>query len=309
MKKLLAFILAWALAATPAFALYGGTVNQGGAATSGPWLFTPWLAGGVISATNGLYVNLLQGNTANASGNPIFAQITAGAVVIGKVDLLGNAGAIMDAAGQNAASPANSLLTGCQFNTTPTTLTNGNMSPCQLDNAGNALVNVKTSTLPTGASTAANQSLNFQTAPVTPTIQNAAYAASNAIGALQTVSIFNTNGGTALLDQFSLTWAGTETVAVTVYLFARNPAASTCTDKAAFSLSTTDAKYLIVPPFVLVAAAPQGTTQTFANYLFAASTQNLDGTPGTNVYVCFVSGGAFTPAVGDLSFTIGGIKP
>jgi len=249
MKKLLALTLAWALAATPAFALYGGTVNQGGPAASGPWLVTPWISGAV-----------------NASGNPLFMQIVAGSAAIGTVSLTGTLPAY-------AATP---------------TFNFGTLN---------------------GAATSANQSLNFQTTPVTPTIQNAAYAASNAIGALQTVSIFNTNGGTALLDQFSLTWAGTETVAVTVYLFARNPTATTCTDKAAFSLSTTDAKYLIVPPFVLVAAAPQGTTQTFANYLFAASTQNLDGTPGTNVYVCFVSGGAFTPAVGDLSFTIGGIKP
>lgn len=64
--------------------------------------------------------------------------------VIGTVRNLGNAGAIFDFAGQNASSPANSILTGCQFNTTPTTITSGNASPCQLDNAGNLLVNVKT---------------------------------------------------------------------------------------------------------------------------------------------------------------------
>jgi hypothetical protein len=57
--------------------------------------------------------------------------------------LFGNAGAIMDFAGQNASSPANSLLIGGQFNTTPTTITSGNSSPFQLDNAGNLLVNVK----------------------------------------------------------------------------------------------------------------------------------------------------------------------
>jgi hypothetical protein len=57
---------------------------------------------------------------------------------------LGNAGAITDFAGQNASSPANAWLIGGQFNTAPTTITNGNASPLQLDNAGNLLVNVKT---------------------------------------------------------------------------------------------------------------------------------------------------------------------
>jgi len=67
--------------------------------------------------------------------------LTAGSNTVGKVDLLGNAGAIMDAAGQNAASPANELLVGAQFNTTPTTLTTGDMSPLQMDSTGHLLVN------------------------------------------------------------------------------------------------------------------------------------------------------------------------
>lgn len=60
-----------------------------------------------------------------------------------QVKALGNAGAVMDFAGQNAAAPANSLQMGCQFQTSPTTITAGNASPCQLDNAGNLLVNIK----------------------------------------------------------------------------------------------------------------------------------------------------------------------
>lgn len=56
---------------------------------------------------------------------------------------VGNAGAIFDFAGQNAASPANSILMGAQFQTTPTTVTAGNASPLQMDNAGNLLVNIK----------------------------------------------------------------------------------------------------------------------------------------------------------------------
>ena len=57
--------------------------------------------------------------------------------------IVGNAGAILDFAGQNAAAPANSLLVGAEFNTTPTTITSGNASPLQIDSSGNLLVNIK----------------------------------------------------------------------------------------------------------------------------------------------------------------------
>jgi hypothetical protein len=71
---------------------------------------------------------------------------------IGKVDILGNRGAILDFAGQNAAAPANSLLTGCEFNTSPTAITSGSASPIQCDNAGDTLVKVNTA-LPSGGNT------------------------------------------------------------------------------------------------------------------------------------------------------------
>lgn len=56
------------------------------------------------------------------------------------VNIKGAAGGILDAVGQNAASPANSLLIAGQFNTSPTTLTSGNVSPIQLDSGGRQLV-------------------------------------------------------------------------------------------------------------------------------------------------------------------------
>jgi hypothetical protein len=59
--------------------------------------------------------------------------------------IVGNTGTVLDAAAtQNVAAPAGMILTGAEFNTTPTTITNGNVSPLQLDSAGNLLVNVKT---------------------------------------------------------------------------------------------------------------------------------------------------------------------
>jgi hypothetical protein len=57
--------------------------------------------------------------------------------------IVGNTGGVLDAAGQNAASPAAALVVAAQFNTSPTTITSGNVSPLQLDNAGNLLVNIK----------------------------------------------------------------------------------------------------------------------------------------------------------------------
>lgn len=45
---------------------------------------------------------------------------------------------------QNSATPTNMALMAGQFNTTPTTITSGNVSALQLDSAGNLLVNIKT---------------------------------------------------------------------------------------------------------------------------------------------------------------------
>jgi trimeric autotransporter adhesin len=78
------------------------------------------------------------------------SSVSTAATGVQKVGIVGNAGAVFDFVGQNATQPANSILTGCEFNTTPTTITNGNASPCQVDNAGNALVDLKTA-LPAGS--------------------------------------------------------------------------------------------------------------------------------------------------------------
>jgi hypothetical protein len=94
---------------------------------------------------------------ANASTN--ITQIAGNAVSTAasgtmKVGIAGNTGAAMDAAGQNAASPANELLVAGQFNTTPTTLTSGNVSPLQMDAQGNLLVAPDELELAQGSTTA-----------------------------------------------------------------------------------------------------------------------------------------------------------
>jgi hypothetical protein len=57
-------------------------VVQGAAAASGPWLFTPWIAGAVNSATNGLYFNPLQGNAVLSATNGMYTNILQGNAVL-----------------------------------------------------------------------------------------------------------------------------------------------------------------------------------------------------------------------------------
>jgi hypothetical protein len=88
--------------------------------------------------------------------------------VIGTVRNVGNAGGIFDFAGQNAAAPANSILIGGEFNTTPTTITPGNASPLQLDNAGNLLVNIKAGAGSGGTAIADEAAFTEGTTSLTP---------------------------------------------------------------------------------------------------------------------------------------------
>lgn len=78
--------------------------------------------------------------------------------VIGTIRITGNVGGVLDAIGQNVAAPANWLQGGCQFNTSPTTITNGNGSPLQCDNGGKLLSTV-TGTVTVNAGTNLNTSL------------------------------------------------------------------------------------------------------------------------------------------------------
>jgi hypothetical protein len=143
--------------------------------------------------------------------------------------------------------------------------------------------------------------------PVTPTIQNASYVSGNAVGALQTVAVFRTVAQpSGILNNVALAWKGTETTPLTFFVFDTNPTGSTCTDKSAFSLAAVDIPKLALPPFTLTAAAPSvGTTTTSVNSSFTPlSIKNQDGTASVNLYVCTVSGGTFTPAIGDLNYKI-----
>lgn len=131
-----------------------------------------------------------------------------------------------------------------------------------------------------------------------PTVQNAAYSASNAIGGLQTVNFFQ-NGFrfSGVIDIFSVYSKGGSTTALTFYIFDKIPTSSTCTDKSAFSLNAADVTKLAVAPFTLTPAAIQGATVTSAQLVQATSVRNIDAPDKTpNLYVCIVVGATVTPA-------------
>lgn len=98
---------------------------------------------GTITANAGSGTFTIQSNASVNLNQVAGAAVSTSGSGVQKVGIVGNAGAALDAAGQNAASPANELLVAGQFNTAPTTITSGNVSPLQLDSAGNLLVNVK----------------------------------------------------------------------------------------------------------------------------------------------------------------------
>lgn len=143
----------------------------------------------------------------------------------------------------------------------------------------------------------------------TPTVQNAAYSASNAIGGWQQISVFrNTTQPSGIIDYVSVASKGGSTTALTIYAFNKSSAnlTSTCTDKSAFALTAADLSALIPGfPVTLTPATTQGATITSASQSIVVSTKNADGTPSTNITLCAVVGGSVTPAsTTDLVFNV-----
>jgi hypothetical protein len=176
--------------------------------------------GVALSTGNGVVGAGVQ-RVAIASDNTAFSVNAAATLnaettkVIGTVRLLGNVGAIMDFAGQNAASPANSLQVGGQFNTSPTTLTTGDSSPLQLDSGGKLLVNC------TGCSAGSTVSLIPATSGGLTMSHAIAAASTNATslkasaGQLYGASIYNNAGYPVYLkfyNKASAPTVGTDTI-------------------------------------------------------------------------------------------------
>lgn len=114
------------------------TSSTNGQAASWPYLwngstFDRWYG----DKTNGAFVNIKNSVALTLNALP------AGSNNIGAVDIFGNAGAVMDFAGQAATSPANSLQVGGVFYTAPTGLSNGQASPLQLDASARLINDMK----------------------------------------------------------------------------------------------------------------------------------------------------------------------
>jgi CDP-diglyceride synthetase len=274
-------------------AIAGASIPAGGVGLTG-WLSAIWSS--AATAANQLI--------ANATLSSILTRLS-GTLAISASALPLPSGAAQETGGNLASIAANVSTAANQ--------TTGNTTLASILTKATAIAASLAGTLTTALAAGSNiigyaGSLNFQTAPVVPTLQAAAYASGNVIGGKQTVSVFrNTIQPSATLSQFLLGWAGTETVAVTVYLFSKNPTNSTITDKAAFVLAAADAPYLAAAPFTLTAAASAGSTQTFAAQSLSLSVKNLDSSATQNLYVVLVVGGAVTPAIGDLFFSISGV--
>lgn len=143
-----------------------------------------------------------------------------------------------------------------------------------------------------------------------PAVQNAAYAAGQAIGGLQAISIGSTNGLSGILTQIQVASKGGSTVGVIAYVWSKSPASTTCTDKANFVVNQTDNQFLVVPP-QLITPALAVSAQDATTY---GSSANLvgnfnNGSTNTNLYVCVLAAAAVTPATTtDYRFTVQGIK-
>lgn len=159
------------------FVINDATVaNQGATVSAGGALSTT--VSGTVAVTESGTWTIQPGNTANTT--PWLATAR----------MVGNIGGVLDAIGQNVAAPANWLQAGCQFQTTPTTIAATNGSPCQMDNAGNILVNVKTATGLAQGSTTSGQTGSMIMGAVTTAVPSyttaqTAYASLTTSGALR----------------------------------------------------------------------------------------------------------------------------
>ena len=150
-----------------------------------------------------------------------------------------------------------------------------------------------------------SSSLNAGPVSVIPTVTASAYSANNAIGGLQIVPLFRTaQQPSGILATIGIASKSGITTSEAIYAFAKAPA-STCTDHAAFVLSSADLPYIIPGfPITLTPAATAGTTQTTAGSTSNIPTKNADAPPTTNLYFCAVTTGTPTPgSTTDLIFT------
>lgn len=153
-------------------AIAGPVTNAGTfavqAAQSGTWNVTN--VSGTVSLPTGASTAAKQpalGTAGTASTDVLTVQ-----GIASMTPFLTNPGTIgtwgLVASTQNSSTPTNGHLVEGQFNTTPTTITSGNVSPLQLDDAGNLLVNIKAGAGSGGTAITDNAAFTTGTTSETP---------------------------------------------------------------------------------------------------------------------------------------------
>ena len=298
-----------------------GALRVDGSGVTQPVSLTSTTITGTVAAT--------QSGTWNIGAITTLPSIPAGSAVIGKVSVdqttpgttnlvsIGTNGTVnpttaaswgIGTSTQNSASVANGHLMLGQFNTSPTTITTGNMSPLQLDASGNILVNVKAGGVGGGAvfgptavgSANANPPIVIGGTVTGAAGQNvvgvAAKAASTAAAATDASLVTNESPN----SQLSVVNGTTTDAPCTL------PASATaCTESAVLKAIANAAN----APAVFAGQYPSGAVAITASATgtTAATTATLAGTAGKTTYICGYSIRANATANTNVTNTITGV--
>lgn len=128
------------------------------------------------------------------------------ATAIGTVNptTIGNWG--LQVSTQNSATPTNMVLMGGQFNTSPTAITSGNVSPFQLDANGNLLVNIKVGGGTGGTSSTFGSAFPTTGTPIGFTQGGNFVAASGTSGNLNVQCANCSGSGASAVDEATMTF-------------------------------------------------------------------------------------------------------
>lgn len=133
----------------------------------------------------------------------------------------------------------------------------------------------------------------------TLTVQNTSYAASVALGGLQTIIAFrNAQNPSGLPTGITVASQTGNLVAYTMYVFDALPGATTtCVDHTTFSLGTSDVGKLAFAPLTITPIVPQGSTASIGQATIPTpppSIHNHDAPATANIYTCLVANATVT---------------
>ena len=187
-------------------------------------------------------------------------------------------------------APANMVVDGGVYNSSPPAPTTGQSVALQLDSAGNLKVNLATG----------NNVGGFDSGPVqvSASVANSSHAAGTSLGGLFTIAVARTNGGSGGLSLIRYKSGNGSVGQVVLRLWEKNPTSAgggttVCTDNSAFVGNATDDAYQLMDPSAITPAAPAVTTGDAATrgslLPGRISFVNSDTSPGKNLYACVVT--------------------